>query len=263
MPKTALVASSWAMVRPPAPRIASRPERSSVGPHAREQGAPTALAPATSATELKSTSTLGRQVEDFRTVLDTDEVFRRFPSGAGPCACRLGRWARVRLAGRVPVRGFFHLKLAQCRKAMRERCGELLGHVLHHDDAGGCPWQRRVSTSVKACTPPVDAPRAMIFWVVSRWACGTSCFGAVGTILTLACAAALTLAASTGPIAPTEYDEPGLASTSTAPAVRASIAVCVPVPVNELSTITGMGRDPHQVAQERQPVHPGHLEHPA
>ena len=60
---------------------------------------------------------------------------------------------------------------------------------------------------------------------------------------TRAPAASFTARASDAARSPTAYADPGLASTSTAPAASASTAVSVPAAVSELRTITGIGRD--------------------
>ena len=109
---------------------------------------------------------------------------------------------------------------------------------------------RAVSTSVSACTPPVDAPRAITLSVVAAMLVSgrggplstTGRGGDSARSPTLARAAASIFLASAGDSSSMLYADPGLQTTSTAPAAMASMAVCVPSPVSELMTMTGIGR---------------------
>jgi hypothetical protein len=99
------------------------------------------------------------------------------------------------------------------------------------------------STSRRASVPPVEVPIATILWVVRvrlrRCTCGrvSGLSSRSGEMR----AAPLIFSASSRVMSPTVYDEPGLQSTSTAPAARASIARSPPRGVRLLTTITGRG----------------------
>ena len=103
-------------------------------------------------------------------------------------------------------------------------------------------------TDFSASVPPVDAPIAMTLWVDrlrARLASeplvfpASAVLGAGAHIRTLA--AARIFSANCALMSPTEYEAPGLASTSTAPYSIASTAISLLAGVSELTIIVGIG----------------------
>jgi hypothetical protein len=164
--------------------------------------------------------------------------------------------------------------MAQSRQPLGVHRGELLGHVLHDGDARAVGRQRSSTCSI-ACVPPVELP--ITTGLLTDSACspampGGRCARRAPAPVPRGCQRARNAGASaprssaSGISSRRESSRNclspsrGLATMATAPAASASSATLLPSVVSVEQMTVGIGSLGHDLAQEGQAVHAGHLD---